>query len=441
VTLAFLVVSVALVRDWALPQPGGIAFVPVYLLAIALGTIAVRFVTGAAPPIAVLVVAVVVGMVLTDITLFPTQAFRDLGIYVKAGEHYLAGTPVYDTGLTTSVPPDRTDYPYLYPPLTLPFFAVLAQLPTVVTRIAWTGACAVAILVAFRLVGIRPRWWLPLLAWPPVFQGLYVGNVAVPAALLFAAGPWFGAGLVVASAFKAYSALAVLWLVREARWRQIALGVAILVVVALATLPLTGVALWRDWIAGLAAFRESQPLLQNSLYGAAVMRYVPFVVAVAIAAIAVGAALLARRTEGLARFGVATVVASPSVYAHGFIVALPAIATLRLRWAWLAIGLTTISPGGLNTWAAVVLVAVSWVLLVLRRPAVTLPPAGVEGRGGEVASWDLLGGAARPWPTAPAETTPAIAAPTAGSAFAPTAPSPSAPSPASASRSGPDPRA
>lgn len=394
-----------MVRDWEIPAPGGVPFVPLYLGAIAAGLIALRIVTGSAPPIAALVVAVIVGMVLTDLTLLPSQPFRDLGIYFKAGQHFASGTPVYQTALTTSVPVDRTEYPYLYPPFTLPFLALVAAVPLPIVNLVVTGLGVVALLVVFRLVGIRPRWWLPLLLWPPAFQGLYVANVAVFTALLFAAGPWFGAGLVLTAAFKAYSALVALWLAREGRWRQIVLGIAALVLISLLTLPLVGVDQWRSWLAALDAFRRSQALLPNSLYGSALERYLPWIVAVAVTVVAVAAAAFARRTEGLARFGIATIVASPSLYGHGFIVALPAITSLRLRWAWLALGLTTISPGGANTWAAIVLVAASWVLLWLRRPSVTLPSAasGDQGRGGEIASYDLLGGAARPWPGAPSE--------------------------------------
>ncbi|HEY3523107.1 MAG TPA: glycosyltransferase family 87 protein [Candidatus Limnocylindrales bacterium] len=405
VAIAFIAVSVAMVRDWEIPKPGGVPFVPVYLAAIAAGLVAVRVVTGAAPPVAVLVVAVVAGMVLTDLTLVPTQAFRDLGIYFKAGQHFVAGRAVYQTGLTTSVPVDRTDYPYLYPPFTLPFVGLVSAVPLPIVEAVVTVVGVAALFVAFRLIGIRPRWWVPLLLWPPVFQGLYVGNVVVFTTLLFAAGPWFGAGLVLAAAFKAYSGLAALWLVRERRWHQLALGIAALVVVSIVTLPLVGIDQWRAWIAALDAFRRSQAVLPEYLYGGALPRYLPWVVSSALAVLAVAAAAFARRTEGLARFGVATVVASPSLYGHGFILALPAITTLRLRWAWLALGLTTISPGGANTWAAIVLVALSWVLLVLRRPSVSLPSEGMtdQGRGGEIASYDLLGGAARPWPAAPSD--------------------------------------
>ncbi|HET7028112.1 MAG TPA: glycosyltransferase family 87 protein [Candidatus Limnocylindrales bacterium] len=369
-----------------------------------LGTLATRLLTGAAPPIAVLAVAAVVGMILTDATIFPSQPFRDLGIYVKAGRHFIDGARVYSDTLLTAVPPDRTDYPYLYPPFTLPFAALLAALPYDVVKVLWTSGCVAAALAAFALIGIRRRWWIPLLLWPPVFQGLYVGNVAVPAALLFAAGPWFGGGLIVAAGFKVYAGLAGVWLVRERRWRAIVVGVGVLAGLTVLTFPLTGLERWMEWLTGLLRFRDSQALLPDYLYGTSLPRYLPWIVAIVIAVAFVAASWLARRTEGLARFGVATIVASPSLYAHGFIVALPAIATLRLRWAWLAVAIMSVSPG-VSWWLAIALVAASWFALALRRPSLHLPvetsPAvGGEGRGGEVSRWDLLGGAPRPWPTA-----------------------------------------
>jgi len=63
-------------------------------------------------------------MVVTDLTM-NYQPLRDLGIYLKAGGHYLAGAPVYLQTPMTARPADLTNYPFLYPPLTLPGFAVL----------------------------------------------------------------------------------------------------------------------------------------------------------------------------------------------------------------------------------------------------------------------------------------------------------------------------
>ena len=112
------------------------------------------------------------------------------------------------------------------------------------------GSIAAA-LVGLRLIGLSPRWALAALLWTPFFQGLYVGNVAVPAFALFAAAPWFGAGLILAAVFKPYSGLAALWLVRERRLRALVVGLAVLALLVLLTLPLVGIDAWRAWIEGL----------------------------------------------------------------------------------------------------------------------------------------------------------------------------------------------
>jgi hypothetical protein len=79
-------------------------------------------------------------------------------------------------------------------------------------------------------------------------------------------------------------------------------------------------------------------------------------------------AWLGRGTEGLGRFGVATVVVSPSVFAHGFLIALPAFLGLRGPWLWLALGITSVAPG-LGWWLAIAIVVGSAFVPGLRREA------------------------------------------------------------------------
>ncbi len=86
-----------------------------------------------------------------------------------------------------------------------------------------------------------------------------------------------------------------------------------------------------------------------------------------VALAAIGWAWLGRGLDGLARFGVATVVGSPSLFSHGFVVALPAFLELRPVGLWLAIGLTSVAPG-LGWWLAIGLVVVASFATVLRRP-------------------------------------------------------------------------
>jgi len=220
------------------------------------------------------------------------------------------------------------------------------------------------------------RWLAPALLWPPLFQGLWVGNVAVPALALYALGPWLGAGLVLGGVFKSYTALGALWLVRERRWRQIAAGVGAMVLLVAATLPLTGATLWSDWLNSLGIYQTSQRSLQ-SLYGFGLPRFVPFDVFVAAAVAAVVVALLARGRESLARLATATVIASPSRFGHGMLMAVPSLLSLRSPWLWLAVGFLS-TPDGLQWWLAIVVVAASWATPAMRRAS----PIGAGSPGG-----------------------------------------------------------
>ena len=385
---AFLLITT---RWWEVPQPGGLRFVVLWLVGVAGGLAAVRWRTGRVGWLALLAVGVVVGSVLTDLTQLPGQALRDWHLYLKAADRWTSGQPVYLTAPVTAIPVDRTNYPFLYPPLTLPLFAAAAALPGPLADGLWLALSGGAMLVALRLIGVRRAWWLPLLAWSPIFQGLYVGNVAVPASVLFAAAPWWGVGLIAGGVFKLYSGMASVWLLRERRFVAFGLGLALVAGLALVTLPITGLDLWFRWLDGLGWYRESQTLLPGSLYGLGLPRYLPEAAAWAIAGVAVLGALAARRRAGLSRFGLATVVASPSLFAHGFIVALPSFLELRPAWAWLAIGLTSIVPGP-TFWIAVGLAASAWLASPLRRRADDAAAAD---------PMDLLGPAGEVWPTAP----------------------------------------
>jgi hypothetical protein len=345
--------------DWEVPQPGGIRFGPLWLaVALALGgawILAGRRLT----PLTALAICATVGMVLTDVTYVVGQNLRDLHLYVHAGRHFLDGDQVYLDRLFTTRPVDLSMFPYLYPPLTLPLAAVLALPPQPFIDGAWLAASIIAAVVSLRLFGVRGAWILLFLAWPPMFQGIEVGNVAVLAGLLFALAPWFGAGLVVAAIFKLYSGVAALWLVREHRIGDLIAGIAIVLGAAVITLPLTGMGRWGEWLAGLTWYRASQPLLAGSLYGFGLARYLPLAVFVAVAAAVTIIALRARGRVGLARLGLATVVASPSLYAHGLIVGIPAFLLLRVRWLWLALGITSVAPG-LGWWMAICLGVLAW---------------------------------------------------------------------------------
>ncbi|MGH2464057.1 MAG: hypothetical protein ACRDGI_01205, partial [Candidatus Limnocylindrales bacterium] len=221
--------------------------------------------------------------------------------------------------------------------------------------------------------------------------GLYVGNVALPLFVLFAAGPLLGSSLIVGALLKPQSAIAGLWLVRERQWQAIGLALAVLAGLVLATLPMTGFEPWRAWLDGLGWFSRSQPLVPRTFYGLALAEYVPGALAIGAAVAALAAGLLVGGRPGLARLGVASVVASPSLYAHGFTIALPALLELRALAFWAAIAITSVA-GGLSWFAALGLVGASWFLPILRRPD--------HDRGGTEDELHPLGTVAEPWPAA-----------------------------------------
>ena len=130
-------------------------------------------------------------------------------------------------------------------------------------------------------------------------------------------------------------------------------------------LPLTGLDRWREWIGALAAFRASQAVFPG-LYGLALPGFLPYPAYLALAIVAVGFALRSRPFSGLRRFGVAGVVASPSLYPHGFTLALPALLDLETFWFWVTLALTSTVLGG-GWWAAIALVAASWFVPGMRR--------------------------------------------------------------------------
>jgi hypothetical protein len=317
-------------------------------------------------PVEAAAILALTAMVLTDLTM-AYQPLRDLGIYLKAGQHFLAGTPVYLQAAITERPADLTNYPFLYPPLTLPIFSALSLLPVLVAQTLWVGFSLGLGLLALRIIGLPLRWLVFVALWPPLFQGLWVGNVAVPALALFALAPWLGAGLVAGAIFKSYTGILALWLARERRWSQLASGVAAIAVLALVTLPFVGVGAWQAWIEALRLYQASQRDLPV-LYGFGLPGFVPIWAFLALAVAAVLAALRTSGREGLARLGTATIVASPSLFGHGLLVAVPSMLTLRALWLWLAIGITS-APDGLQWWWAIGLIAASWFVPGLRRPA------------------------------------------------------------------------
>ncbi len=386
--VALIVYVLSVTWTWHFPDWRGVPFAPMFVAGTVVGIGGWWRARGRPSAIATAVIVVLAIMLMTDAAAFWTQPFRDIEIYLKAGARWLDAAPVYAETPISRVPSDLSNYPFLYPPVTLPLFGALSLLPAPFAIGSWIAGCAFALVVALRLVGLRGRWIGLILLWPPVVQGLLVGNVAIPLFALFAVAPWRAATLVIPPFFKPYAGIASLWLLRREHWSDLARGSVAAAAVLLLTLPVVSPGLWLDWFNGLRAYQESQDLLTN-LYGFGLGRMIPMVAVLALGgALTVLAFRAGDRLEQLSRLGVATIAASPSLFSHGFLVAIPALVRLETRWFWLAFGLTACAPG--TAWfGALAIVVASWFVPRLRRSP--------DGRD----PWHPLGASIGPWPTAP----------------------------------------
>ena len=317
---------------------------------------------------------------------------RDLHLYLIGGANFVDHGVVYMTTAIHSTPKDGLEFlPFLYAPPTLPFFGLLSELPRGLVDALWVAGSLAAVLVSLRAFGLKWRWALLALIWTPIMQGVFVGNVMIPSLLLLAAATRVGGGLVFGPLFKPQNGIVSLWLVRERAWRPLVAGLLVLLLIVAATLPLTGLDLWRQWFESLAAYQQSQTYIP-SLYGVGLGRYLPLWAFAAIAAFTVVAALWVSGREGLARLGLASAVASPSLFLHGFVFAIPSFLRLRAEWLWLVVGLTCIGPLPGPQIALAIGVA-AWFVKGMARDVEAEQAAGPANR-----PLHPLGSVAEPWP-------------------------------------------
>ena len=344
--------------------------------------------------IALMALEVLAGALVNDVAYSLGGGLRDLRLYLGAGSSFLAGGPIYAVEPIHRYPSDLASLPFLYPPPTLPIFGLLSALPLPIASAFWVAGSVAAVVLSLRLLGLQWRWTIVALLWPPIEQGLFVGNVAAPSFLLLAMAPRIAGTLVVGPLLKPQNGIMALWLVRERAWRQLILVVGMVLAIALLTLPFTGIGLWADWVKGLLAYQESQTFLPG-LYGVGLGRYLPFWVFVLVAAFVVGLALVASGRECLSRLGLASAVASPSLWSHGFLVAIPAFLRLRASLCWLVLGLLCAGefPGPQLALAVPVVVWVAgrlWPRLGVRGTAM---PGELHPLGPCVEPWPQLSGA------------------------------------------------
>lgn len=264
--------------------------------------------------------------------------------------------------------------PFLYPPFVLPFIAALSALPVDILRWAWLGLMVAVALATCRRLAM-PWWLLPFaLAWPPFAEGVWNGNVQI---LLFAAfvfafweapvrhdlapdprdlgsprtGPPIGFLAAAVGAVKVSQAHAWLVVARH-RPRAAVLGALPWVAVVLVTLPLTGLALYFDWLrqASLAS-DPTWPMI-----GVPLLVYLPGPIVGAITLASIVVAWRLRGPDAGAWVGLIMLIVSPNLHAFTGLFAIPALLLVRREIGLVAV-VAMASYLAIGWWLGVVLVA------------------------------------------------------------------------------------
>jgi hypothetical protein len=330
-----------------------------------------------AGPEVVLLAGIVASWILFDILFWqqPNNLY-DLNVYLGSAARWLDGGHPYMTAAASSWPSGpRNDF-FLYPPPLLPVFGLLSRLPDAPVALGFTAAIVACAYKAYRCLGLSRVYSLVLLAFPPVMIGFESGNIASLTFLLFAAAVKSGGTLVVDGLFKVQAGVPALWLIRQRRWRGVLVGAAVVLAIVLVTLPLVGLDSWRAWWDGLG-YRATSQAAAPALYGFSYAKLLPGEVYSVLCVAFLGLALLFRGRPGLAALGLVSIFASPSLWPHGFVFALPAVLMLESGAAvWMILGAGAFGP---NMW---LLFMAGWVAVLAARrlPAGRLHPLqGTDG--------------------------------------------------------------
>jgi hypothetical protein len=211
----------------------------------------------------------------------------DLEIALRAAERWMAGGQPYLAEAFSKGP--GYDLPFLYPPYALPLFAPLTAIDRGILHPLWFAAGVAIAYATCRRLGIQRRWIPALLLWPPFAEALISGNVqtvifAAFVALLVgrpAAPKGTGATgprlpivrglLITATTFLKVSQPHVIVHLAPRETRAVIVAVVVIAFLVVVTLPLTGTALWLDWIDQLR--RAADP--NWALGGPSLSHYLP----------------------------------------------------------------------------------------------------------------------------------------------------------------------
>ncbi len=286
----------------------------------------------------------------------------DFLAYHQAAVRLLHGAPLYDMSYSQTGGFGLFYYPPTFAPLLLPLGVFSAQAATW----AWIAGSIAAFLIGVAVLPVsRPvRWWIVLLAgWSfPFVYGLKLGQVGPILFLLFAIGwRWrddpvrLGASSAIGAAIKLQPGLVLVWALVTRRFRAVAVGAVVLLVLAAAATLLAGFAAWPDFWQLLGTVSDPITTEHNFTPGAVAFQLGLSAAGAGIVQVAstfgvlVALAAAVRFASDEASYLVAVVASqliSPIVWDHYAMLLLLPVAYLLARGAWwaLAIPLVTAWP-------------------------------------------------------------------------------------------------
>lgn len=318
-----------------------------------------RLARTALPIVAVLVFGGVVGA--TVAVAGDTLGF-DFLAYHQAATRLLAGAPVYDLSFEASGGFGLFYYPPSFVPLVLPFGFLSATTAVWAWTVLLIGAFLIG--VAVTPVSATVRWWLVLLAglsWPFAYA-VKLGQVGPLLFLCFAIGwRWLddplrlGLSGALGTAIKLQPGIVFVWAVLTARYRAVAAGIVVLLLLTAAATILAGVGSWTDF--ATLVRRVSDPIATAHNFTPGAIAYqlgldagaASLIQWVSTALVLVVVVVAARRAVAEASYLVAVIASqliSPILWDHYAMLLLLPVAYLLAagRWWALTIPLVTAIP-------------------------------------------------------------------------------------------------
>ena len=276
--------------------------------------------------------------------------------------------------LELQAPVDRL--PFLYPPFVLPFLGPLALLPRAVAIVGWMLIGVIVAAWTCKRLGIQkvvgppgPYWLAAVAARGSIggaqclfaaFLGLMLDSPRadrpfqpVERDLATSSRPaWVDGFLaVVNGAIKPSQAQPWLLAAGVARLPRFS-GAGIVIALVIATLPITGLSIWFDWVAQLN--RATDP--DWAFRGAGLAAGLPPFVGLSLAAATMAAAVALPRRFAAPWLGILMIVGNPSLRMFGLLTLLPGMLTVRREIGLVAaLGIASYTLTGL--WLGVALVS------------------------------------------------------------------------------------